>query len=102
MPPLPPLGAGNPPKVCAPPAPPASTTHPEVRAVRPNPQEPVRGQRLEAVEIVSFDRVEGSFGGLGAVLTGDRASRPPWPNRWGKRGQTRPILNSQSDTRLCA
>src|SRR5438034_6260929 len=64
-----PLRVGKSREVCGRPSPPATTTHPEVRAVRPNSQEPVRCQRLEAVEIVGVERVEQSLGDLGAVLT---------------------------------
>src|SRR3989454_2185916 len=61
-------------------------------AVRPNSQEPVRCQRLEAVEIVGVERVEQSLGDLSAGLTVHKAYRHPWPNRRDQREKTRPLL----------
>src|SRR6266704_6377032 len=96
-----PLRVGKPGEVCGRPSPPTTTTHPEVRAVRPNSQETVRCQRLEAVEIVSVERVEQSLGDLSAGLTVHKASRTPWPNRRDQREKTRPLLHSDSGTKLC-
>src|SRR5881628_1327883 len=95
-----PLRIGEPGEVCGRPGPPATTTHPEVRAVRPDSQEPVRCQRLEAVEIVGVERVEQSLGDLSAVLTVHRAYRHLWPNRRDQREKTRPLLRSDSGTKL--
>src|SRR5947199_18757 len=95
-----PLRVGKPGEVSGRPSPPATTTHPEVMAVRPNSQEPVRCQRLEAVEIVGVERVEQSLGDLSTGLTVHRAYRHLWPNRRDQREKTRPLLRSDSGTKL--
>src|SRR5881296_4677385 len=95
-----PLRIGKPGEVCGRPGPPATTTHPEVRAVRPDSQEPVRSQRLEAVEIVGVERVEQSLGDLSTGLTVHRAYRHLWPNRRDQKEKTRPLLRSDSGTKL--
>src|SRR2546422_950634 len=87
-------------EVRGPPRPPPTPTHPEVMAVRPNSQEPVRCQRLEAVEIVGVERVEQSLGDLSTGLTVHRAYRHLWPNRRDQREKTRPLLRSDSGTKL--
>src|SRR3989442_8615090 len=78
----------------------ANPTHAEVRAVRHNSQEPVRCQRLETVEIVGVERVEQSLGDLSAGLTVHKAYPHSWPNRWDQREKTRPLLRSDSGTKL--
>src|SRR2546425_507192 len=90
-----PLRVGEPGEVCGRPGPPATTTHPEVRAVRPNSQEPVRCQRLDAVEIVGVERVEQSLGDLSAGLTVHEAYRLPWPSR---RDQRKRLVRSSVQT----